>query len=256
MEKTNFEYMSEPARVNRAVKGFMQMKLREFRAIQLKNRDFVTLCVRDAIKFEGLDEEKVQEMPYLTLACLFDNMGNDETYGYICSYDNTPYSCKAFKQCVIKIWNTLLLDVYRKSTTVRLFTSLPVNAFYSCMNRFASGKKPVQDGLLREYAYVRQYCTDLGKTVRVKPVDMDKATIKDVLQLCNTVLNSPWLPTEMAVQTYQKNLLCAHCILEKVLVKSFKQVFPREFQMDKVYDVYGLEFEETNNCCKNIGKGE
>lgn len=236
MEKTNREYMAEPARVERTLQRFTKMTLHELKAVQQKKRNYAEWCMDGAIAIENLDREKAETMSYMDIICFLHNIWGDDRYAGIRNGDGTAYPSDLCQDFTYKMLARLLLDVQMKSVPIRLFMELPLKAFYGYLERIS------RDALLsREY---RMACDEYVKLKDLSTVELAgvyEATIKDVLRLCNNVFCMAWIPTQMELENYSQSIMSAYRLVERLLVKSFRLAFPEQFCMDRIRTRYAQD---------------
>ncbi len=233
MGKTNVEYMSEPARAERTVRRFMELTLHEMKAVQLKNRNYAEWCTDDVISTEKLDREKAETMSYMDIICFLYNISADDRYKGTRTVDCTECPSDVRGDFTYKMLARLLLDAERKSIPIRLFMALPLKAFYDCLERISG-----EALLYRECQVICCEYTRLRELLSFEMAKADGALIKDVLRLCNSITCMPWVPTQMSSENYRTKIMCAHRLLERLLVKSFKLTFPEQFCIDRVRTRY------------------
>lgn len=214
MKKTNAEYMSDKERVERTVQRFMQITLRELRDINVKCIDFIS---KEIMQNEILSSEKTLDMPYIEFACLVDHVGGNK------SYDWPNHDSFSERQFYYKCITVALLD-NKATIPVKMFTALPLNAFYDYLLSLCDdgGRSHLQ----MELKHIRE-CCQYRKDY----------TIKDFLAEKLRTLNKAWLPVE-SIETYTDTIRTAHQDMGRLLVDSFHLAFPDSFHVKDIRDKY------------------
>ena len=213
MIQTNTQYMSDPARVERVIRRFMNITLQEMKRMQ--TRDYTGYITDKLTLTEGLSPEKLPNMSYVELACLIDSVGGKEQYGSL-NYDSWAQQM-TFYQCLAGILST----GNRRSIPVRLFMALPLQAFYAWLNRMCGRGSLTFSALRSRCSYRNGY------------------TIGDFLAEKIDRLNSPWRPV-IPLSAYKTTITGAHKDIGIVLVKSFRMAFPRQFDAAEICSKYAL----------------
>lgn len=213
MIRTNAEYMSDPARAARVVRRFMDMTLGELS--NTYTGKYIKYVVDEMIRKEYLSPEKVQDMTYLEFACLIDSVGGNP--GYDC------YQCDSLSRQLIyyKMAACILAEGSKYSIPVKLFSVLPLKAFYTCLERASAGRS-----MLLEFAYVKQCC-------RFK----EGYTVKNFICEKLNAVSEAW---SMAgpVAEYEDEIVFAHRDMGTLLIDSFRKAFPDKFDAEAVCRKY------------------
>lgn len=219
MTKTNAEYMSDKKRVGRTVQRFMAMTLKELSDINAKCIDFIN---DEFMKNEWLSHEKTREMPYIEFACLIDQVGGNH------SYDWPRHDSFSEQQFYYKCIAGVLLD-HKATIPVRMFTELPLKAFYEYLIGMADAEGQVR--LQMAFKHIRK-CCQYG----------DDYTIKDFLTEKIRTINRAWTPIE-SIRMYEHTVRTAHQDIGRLLVNSFRFAFPDSFRVKDICDKYEAEGE-------------
>ena len=216
MIQNNTQYMSEPARAERAVRNFANVTLRELRNERTKKyMDYIMDTIRSK---EYLVKEKVQDMTYMELACLIDSVGGNS------DYDGFEYDSFDRRLGYYKLAAYTLMDKSMASIPVRMFLALPLKAFYGCLNSISPG-----NGLPAEFEAVRD-CCDYTKDY----------TVKDFLAEKIGALNKAWAPV-MSFEWYKDNVIQNHEDIGRLLIDSFHMAFPDSFHAESICKKYRKE---------------
>lgn len=215
MMLTNTEYMSDKARADRVVRKLMNLKFKEFRTPQ--NERYIDFIAEEIISREDLSETKVQNMSYIEFACLVDRIGGNSRYDW---EDHDSWSEQLFYfMCV----GAALMNGSRESIPIRLFTALPLRAFYAHLNR---NRDPRGHSLLSEYRRITE-CCQYNKDY----------TIMDFLSEKMKVINTAWKPLQPLAE-YQKKITDAHRDIGSLLIGSFHLAFPDKFRAEDIWGKY------------------
>lgn len=207
---TNTEYMSEPARVERVVRKFMNMTLRELRNTGTKK--YLDYIIGTVTSGQGLSIEKGKDMSYAELACLIDKMGGDPRYDF---FDLDSFT---EQRLCYKMLAYTLTEGSRASIPVRMFSMIPLKAFYEYRCLCLSGREPAD-----EFPYIEKCCGY-----------KEGYTIKDFILEKTKVLERPW-SLNGPLEEYEETVLDAYDDLGRLLVGSFRQ------DADSSYDTNGKE---------------
>lgn len=226
MVQTNTEYMSDTARVERVVQKFMNMTLKEFKTPQTEQ--YIDFVVEEIIRREDLSGKRVQDMSYIEFACLIDQVGGNSLYDW---KDHDSWSEQLFYfMCVA----AMLVNGSKDSIPVRLFTALPLKAFYTYMG---SNKCSYGSSLQSEFEHIAKCCQY-----------NEDYTIMDFLSEKINVLNKAWKPIQ-SLEEYQQKMMAAHKDIGILLINSFRLAFPDRFHAEDIRDRYSDFFdfiEETD----------
>lgn len=221
MVQTNTEYMSDAARVERVVRKFMNMAIKEFRTPQTEQYiDYITF---ELIHREDLSEEKVQDMSYIELACMIDQFGGNPRHDW---KDHDSWSEQLF--CFICVANALI-NGSKDSIPVRLFMALPIKAFYAYMGSNRSSYRYSLQSELKHITECCQYNEDY--------------TIMDFLSEKMTVTGKAWKPIH-PLEEYRQKMIAAHKDIGSLLISSFRLAFPDRCHAEDIRDRYSGHFEE------------
>lgn len=214
MVQTNTEYMSDAARVERVVRKFMNMTVKELKKVQSKK--FIDFITNEIIPKEGLSEEKVQHMSFMEFACLIDHVGGKPQYVW---HNHDSLSERLFYyRCIAGA----LLEGSKASIPIKLFTALPLMAFYMYLDRVSVGEKDFRE----EYVYVKRHCSY-----------REGYTIKDFLVEKITVINKAWVPIDSLAE-YEDKMRTAYADLGRLLIDSFLMAFPDKFHPKDICQKY------------------
>lgn len=223
MTKNNAEYMSDKERVERTVQRFVTTTLKELRDINAKCIDFIN---EELEQNELLLHEKTQDMPYIEFACLIDHVGGNH------SYDWDQHDSFSERQFYYKCIAGVLLD-NKAIIPVRMFTALPLKAFYEYLISVADAAGRVH--LQMAFEYIRECCQY-----------REDYTIKDFLAEKIKILNKAWTPLE-SIRVYENTIRTAHRDIGRLLVNSFCYAFPDSFCVKDICDKYhGMSEEEDD----------
>lgn len=214
MTKTNAEYMSDEKRVERTVQKFMKIKLKELRDIHAKCIDFIN---EEIMQKEVLSLEKALDMSYIEFACLVDNVGGNH------SYDWSNHNSFSEQQFYYKCITGALLDS-KATIPVRLFTALPLQAFYDYLIGMSDEEGRIR--LQMELKHIRECCQY-----------KEGYTIRDFLAEKIRALNKAWIPIE-PIRIYEHTVRTAHQDIGRLLVNSFHLAFPDSFHVKDIRDKY------------------
>lgn len=221
MTKTNAEYMSGQERVERTVQRFITTTLKELRDINAKCIDFINEEVENN---ESLSHEKALNMPYIEFACLIDHVGGNH------NYDWSNHNSFSERQFYYKCISGVLLD-NKATIPVRMFTALPLKAFYEYLISMADAEGQVH--LQMQFKYIRQCCQY-----------REDYTIKDFLAEKTKALNKVWTPIE-SIRIYEHTIRTAYQDIGRLLVNSFRYAFPDSFRAKDICDkYYGMAEED------------
>lgn len=223
MRQTNYEYMSDEARVGRVIHKLMDVTLRELLDAHLQNKRYINYVVEDVVQAEGLSEEKVQDvMSYAEFACLIDHAGGNS------DYDFPDYDSYAEQMIYFRNIAYVLLNGSKASIPVRLFLAVPLKAFYGYMCKAAVQKGMTAKALQDDFLLIQKNCDDWRT-----------CTIEDFLWQKIDAAKKPWLPIS-SLEAYRESVETAHKDMGRLLVGSFHKVFPEKFWIGEIHKKYRL----------------
>ncbi|MCI8401854.1 MAG: hypothetical protein HFI38_07165 [Lachnospiraceae bacterium] len=217
MIQTNTQYMSDPARAERVIRRFMNVTLGEMK--QMQTRNYTGYLTNKLILTEGLSEKKLQNMPYLELACLIASVGGKPWY------DGYDHDSRARQMMYYQCLAGILRDGRRRSIPVRLFMALPLHAFYACLDRICGAGHPSL------------------QSVQVYSCYKDSYTVGDFVNEKIKLLNQAWQPVK-SLTVYEGVIKTAYRDLGILLVDSFHTTFSQQICAADICNKYSFSFEE------------
>lgn len=224
MIQTNVKYMSDPARAERTVNLFINTTLGNMRQGTSKRYfDYVTDHIA---KIEALSPSLLQDMSYLELACLIDNVGKSHYY------ENVEYDSIGLQMEYYRLLAAGLKEGCRHLIPIRLFMALPLKAFYACLERLST-----ESGLSVAFQDTLRRCSC-----------RDSYTIGEFLAEKEAVLQRPWQSIKLP-DDYIHMMEDAYNDIGTLLVDSFAMAFPMQFNIEEIFHRYAArsDMEEEHS---------
>lgn len=221
MMLTNPQYMSDEKRVERTVGRFQAIALSNL--LRVQTRKYLEFMLEPMLKKEALSQEKLQNMPYIELACLIDNAGGNPLYDWTShgSWMEQLY----YYRCIAYV----LIDGNKSFIPIKLFLALPLKAFYAYLDRASPGK-----GLLADFELLKSCC-------KYK----EDYTIKDFLVEKTRETQKAWFPIE-ELEIYGEDMADTYKDIGRLLVDSFHKAFPIHFCIENIRKKYSASHSADN----------
>ena len=218
MMQMSLEYLLSMEEVGHIVQKFMDVTVKELQSVNCSQ--FINRIIDDIISQEHLSADKVQDMTYIELICLIDNVRGNSKY----ERDGQDSVTRQMFYCLNLAFSLIeagaLLDG-RGSEDVDRFQDLPIEQFYAYMDSIAVGKD-----MYAELECIRNGCEY-----------EDYYSILDFFLEKSWKSRRPWSMAE-SLEEFGEGIKAVPKDIRRLLIDSFYMAFPDRFHVTDICNKY------------------
>lgn len=230
MSQTNKQYMSDEARIGRVVRNLMDVEIKALKNPQ--NQKHIDHVVWDIVAVEELSEQKLRDgMTYAEFASLAHFIGGHPDYDAFFGSDSYLEQMLYFRNLAHIL--TTKTGGNLAAIPAKMFLGIPLKAFYSYMIGTVPKGSPAYWSLKTDFSIIQKDCPRWGEY-----------TIENFLWHSLNTARKEWLPTQ-PIEEHREAVHAAYLDIGRLLVDSFRAVFPEKFQIDEIFRKYCGSREEN-----------